>query len=160
MGGGRALLGLSLGVIGCSGGSGAPAASSNAPCSAGEISFLQQQGDMQTALQAKATNFFVQYEGMPPYMLIVSTDQGATEAVQVTWNLPLSSYGELVGMTGTVVMSGQTICAGNGSTVEEVASDGASIPAFQLALRALSIGLPCPGTPLEGTLDVCVSSPD
>jgi hypothetical protein len=159
MGRSRAVLGLALGLLGCSSGGGASPAISNAPCSIGEVSFLQQQGDMQVAVQAKATNVFVQYEGMPPYNLSVSgsADGGVTEAVQVSWNVPLS-YGELAAITGTVVMSGQTICAGHGSSVEEVASDGASIPAFQLALRTLSTGSTCPGTPLVGTLDVCVDA--
>jgi hypothetical protein len=157
MGARRAVLGLALGFIGCSSGSGPPLASSNAPCTAGEVSFLQQQGSTLLAVQAKVTGVFVQYEGMPPYTLLVNTDGGTTEAVQVKWSSPLS-YGELGGMTGTVVMSGQTVCAGDGSTVEEVASDGASIPTFQLALRTLSTGSTCPGMPLAGTLDVCVDA--
>jgi hypothetical protein len=111
MGARRAVLGLALGLIGCSSGSAVPLASSNAPCTAGEVSFLQQQGSTLLAVQAKVTSVFVQDEGMPPYMLLVNTDGGATEAVQVKWSSPLS-YGELGGMTGTVVMSGQTVCAG------------------------------------------------
>ena len=108
----------------------------------------------QTFLQEATANWFeVQYSG---------------GTIHLEWPQPIG-FGEPAAATGTTIMApgtplaGDTVCAGAGSSIGYLRADTSDAASFApnyygFKLRALSLGPPCPGAPITGSLDGCAGS--
>jgi hypothetical protein len=152
-------------MVGCGGGAGGGLAVSDAPCVSGAVTFVGTLDGQAVAAQVMVNSVFFQ-QGTPPHTLDVSYEGGGTETIELAWNA-LVPYGKPTAVTGTFVMpqaapeGGQKLCAGTGSSLEELAADGGGASQYLLAFRGLGSGPSCPGAAVDagvgGSVDVCVA---
>jgi hypothetical protein len=151
-----ALSGLVLNA-GC-GSSGSATAANTAACVSQMLTLAGELDGQPVSVQLVPMGSVFQ-QGTTPHTFDVSYAAGA---LHLEWST-LVPIGGTTAATGTIVMpagtphAGETICAGNGTTITDQSTGGTGGSDNELfTLQTLSSGPSCPGAALAGSIDGCL----
>ena len=157
---GRLFASALFGLVGAGCGSSGSATSGDntAACVSQKLTLAGELDGQSVSVQLDPTTYVFQ-QGTTPHTFDVGYADGA---LHLEWST-LVPIGGTTAATGTIVMpagtphAGETICAGNGTTITDQSPAGSGGVDNQLfTLQALSSGPSCPGTALAGSIDGCV----